>query len=99
MDVPFWSTGVYNGSNVYYAQLSDSSGSFANPTNIGFLQDNTTYDPALVPSPGMVSSTIPTVLPGCNYYVRVVSSNPNTVGSPGDLFCHSRMRYKFEYMY
>lgn len=87
MDVPFWSTGVYNGSNVYYAQLSDSSGSFANPTNIGSLSDNTTYDPALVPSPGMVSSTIPTVPPGCNYYVRVVSSNPNTVGSPWGPFC------------
>ena len=87
IDVPFWSTGVYNSSNIYYAQLSDSSGSFNNPTNIGSLPDNTTYDPALVPSPGMVSGQVPVVPPGCNYYVRVVSSNPNTVGSAWGPFC------------
>ena len=87
MDVPFWSTGVYNPNNIYYAQLSDSSGSFANPTNIGSLPDNTTYDPALVPSPGMVSATIPVVPPGCNYFVRVVSSSPNAVGSAWGPFC------------
>ena len=87
MDVPFWSTGVYNPNNTYLAQLSDSSGSFANPTNIGSLSDNTTYDPALVPSPGSVSSVIPTVPAGCNYYVRVVSSSPNTVGSSWGPFC------------
>jgi len=87
IDVPFWSTGAYNTNNIYIAQLSDSSGSFSSPTNIGSLVDNTTYDPALVPSPGKVSSNIPLVPEGCNYYVRVLSSSPNSYGTAWGPFC------------
>ena len=87
IDVPFWSTGVYNPNNIYTAQLSDSSGSFSSPSTLGTLNDNTTYDPALVPAPGMVSGVIPVVPPGCNYYVRVVSSSPYSIGSEWGPFC------------
>jgi gliding motility-associated-like protein len=87
IDVPFWSTGVYNPNNIYIAQLSDSTGSFSNPSLIGTSNDNTTYDPALVPSPGMVSGSIPVVPPGCGYYVRVLSSSPSAVGLEWGPFC------------
>jgi gliding motility-associated-like protein len=87
IDVPFWSTGVYNPGNVYIAQLSDSTGSFSQPNLVGTSNDNTTYDPALVPSPGMVSGSIPTVPPGCGYYLRVLSSNPNAIGQEWGPFC------------
>ena len=87
IDVPFWSTGVYNPGNVYIAQLSDSTGSFSQPNLVGTSNDNTTYDPALVPSPGMVSGAIPTVPEGCGYYLRVLSSNPNAIGQEWGPFC------------
>ena len=87
IDVPFWSTGVYNPGNVYIAQLSDSTGSFSQPNLVGTSNDNTTYDPSLVPSPGMVSGAIPTVPPGCGYYLRVLSSNPNAIGQEWGPFC------------
>ena len=87
IDVPFWSTGVYSPNNIYIAQLSDSSGSFSNPSIIGTLVDNTTYDPTLVPSPGMVSGSIPLVPEGCGYYIRVLSSSPGTIGQMWGPFC------------
>ncbi len=87
IDVPFWSTGVYNPGNIYITQLSDSAGSFSQPNLVGTSVDNTTYDPALVPSPGMVSGVIPTVPEGCGYYLRVLSSNPNAIGQEWGPFC------------
>lgn len=87
IDVPFWSTGFYNPNNIYIAQLSDSTGSFSQPNLVGTANDNTTYDPALVPSPGMVSGVIPTVPEGCGYYLRVLSSSPNAIGQEWGPFC------------
>ena len=73
--------------NIYIAQLSDSTGSFSQPNLVGTSADNTTYDQALVPSPGMVSGVIPTVPEGCGYYLRVLSSNPNAIGQEWGPFC------------
>ena len=87
IDVPFFSTGVYNPGNVYTAQLSDSLGNFDSPSIIGTFTSNATYDPALGSPPGTVSGIVPTVPPGCNYYIRVVSSNPAAVGSAYGTVC------------
>ncbi len=84
IDVPFNSTGVYNANNVYTAELSDSSGSFANPYIIGSVPDPNAY-PGM--PPGSVSGLIPVVPPGCNYYIRVVSSSPPAIGSVWGPFC------------
>lgn len=88
IDVPFYSTGIYNGNNVYTAQLSDSNGVFSsNPPIIGSVPNSTTYNPALGSPPGTVSGLVPNVPPGCGYYIRVVSSNPSVIGAPWGPFC------------
>ncbi|TND05093.1 MAG: PKD domain-containing protein [Bacteroidetes bacterium] len=88
IDVPFYSTGVYNGNNIYTAQLSDSNGVFSGtPPVVGTFPNSGTYDPALGSPPGSVGGLIPPVPPGCGYYIRVISSNPAVIGSPWGPFC------------
>lgn len=91
IDVPFYSTGVY-ANNTYIAQLSDSNGVFPpNPNVLGSSNDNTTYDPAQGSLPGNVSGLIQPgfhpIPPGCNYYIRVVSTNAPAIGSVYGPFC------------
>ena len=77
IDIPFYAIGVYLSGNTFTAYLSDSSGSFANPTQIGQLPSNQTFDPAIAPYlPGNVSGIVPNVPEGCNYYIRISSTNP-----------------------
>ncbi len=65
--------GTFNGGNVFTAQLSNAAGSFAAPVSIG----STTATGS-----GVIACTIPTSTPtGTGYRVRVVSSNPASVGS------------------
>ncbi len=88
IDIPFYSTGVFNPGNVYTAQLSDSNGVFASsPPVVGTYPSTATYDPSLGSPPGSVSGLVPNVPPGCGYYIRVVSSNPSVIGSPWGPFC------------
>lgn len=73
--VNFTSVGTYTAGNVYTAQLSDASGSFAAPTSIGTL--SSTASGAL-----SIATTIPTgIAAGTGYRVRVVSSSPATTGT------------------
>lgn len=94
IDVPFFSVGVFNPNNVYVCQLSEPDGTFSSsPPIVGSSPDPGTYDPALLPpppTPGNVSGIIPDTEPGCNYYLRVVSSSPNTVGTVWGPFCIQR---------
>ncbi|MBY0424643.1 MAG: T9SS type A sorting domain-containing protein, partial [Cytophagales bacterium] len=69
LDVTASVSGSINGGNVYTAQISDASGSFANPVVIGTLTSG---------SAGLVS--VPSVIPigtpdGYGYRVRVIGSN------------------------
>jgi hypothetical protein len=69
ISVPFTLSGTFNAANTVTAQLSDSSGSFASPVNIGSLTNQT--------SSGTISATIQAgTLSGNKYRVRVISSNP-----------------------
>ncbi len=90
IDVPFYSLGVFL-NNTYIAQLSDSNGLFpANPNVLGFVNDNTTYPPGTIPKgnvPGLVRAQNQPIPPGCNYYIRVISSSPSTIGSVYGPFC------------
>lgn len=88
IDVPFTSTGVFQNNNQYIAQLSGPDGEFAaNPPVIGSSFDDSTYDPALGQDPGTVAGLVPTTEPGCNYYIRVVSTSPVAVGAVWGPFC------------
>ncbi len=65
-------TTVYR-NNVWTAQLSDASGSFASPVTIGTLTDS------LV---GTIAATIPLgTAYGTAYRIRVVGSQPSTIGA------------------
>jgi hypothetical protein len=73
--VPFTVNDPVTTGNIFTAQISDASGSFAAPTNIGTLASTATS--------GTINATIPTGLPaGSGYKVRVNSSAPVQIGSP-----------------
>lgn len=75
LTVPFTVTGTMNVGNIYTAQLSDASGSFAAPTTIGTLNSTGTGAQSLLCS-------IPGGTPAGNgYRIRVNSSNPATTGA------------------
>jgi gliding motility-associated-like protein len=86
IDVPFFSTGAFNNNNTYIAQLSDANGSFANPQVLGTFPSSASFDPLLGSPPGTVSGLIPITPPGCNYYIRVISTSPAVTPSPADYF-------------
>lgn len=70
--VPYSINGVCNVGNVFTAQLSDASGSFASPISIGTISAT---------SSGTITATVPSsVTYGTNYRVRVISSNPVQYG-------------------
>jgi uncharacterized repeat protein (TIGR03803 family) len=71
--VPFTIAGAYDAGNVFTAQLSDASGSFASPLTIGSLSS---------PFVGTINAVIPSnTLPGNAYRIRVVGTNPLVTGS------------------
>ena len=73
VSVPFSLIGSQTSGNVFTAQLSDASGSFASPVAIGTLTSTTS---------GTISATIPVgTSPGTGYRIRVVSSNPVKIGT------------------
>jgi hypothetical protein len=71
VDVTFTATGTFQSGNVFTAQLSDGSGSFATPTPIGILNGTTA---------GTLEATLPaTVANGSGYRIRVAASAPATI--------------------
>jgi len=76
VSVPFTLTGSMNSGNIVTAQLSDASGSFVSPQNIGTLTATTS---------GTVPGTIPAgTATSSNYRIRVVSSSyPITAADNG----------------
>lgn len=74
MRVPFSSTGNFSVANIYSAQLSDSSGSFAAPVFIGTLASNANID--------TITCAIPCgTLTGSGYLIRIIGSAPADTGS------------------
>ena len=73
VSVPFTITGTFTPGNVFTAQLSDASGSFASPVDIGTLSSTTS---------GTVNGIIPLIsTSGTGYRIRVVSSTPVVTGT------------------
>lgn len=72
INIPYTKSGTFNAGNVFSAELSNASGSFASPLVIGSVNDTVS---------GTITSTVP--LPntaGTGYRIRVVSSNPAMSG-------------------
>ncbi|MBI5325050.1 MAG: T9SS type A sorting domain-containing protein [Ignavibacteriae bacterium] len=71
--VPYTLTGTFNPGNTFTAQLSNSSGNFSLPTPIGSVTST---------SSGTITCTIPpSIIPGTGFRIRVVGSNPSTIGT------------------
>jgi N-acetylneuraminic acid mutarotase len=71
-NVSYTALGTYTAGNVFTAQLSNASGSFASPTNVGSVTSVTS---------GGINITLPANLPaGANYRLRIVSSTPVVTG-------------------
>lgn len=78
ISIPFKAQGKYASANIFTAQLSDSSGSFTNPVNIG-------TDTAV--TSGTIPVTFPdSTLAGSNYKIRLISSFPLFTGAPSASF-------------
>lgn len=60
-------TANFANNNTFTAQLSNSSGSFANPTTIGSVNDD---------SSGYIFCTIPSGISGSGFRIRIIASNP-----------------------
>lgn len=76
--VAFTSTDPFT-SNTYTAQLSDASGSFAAPLNIGTLFSDA--------NSGTINFVIPAGTPtGSGYLIRVISNSPAVVGTSSAVF-------------
>jgi len=72
VSVPYTKTGTFVLGNIFTAQLSDATGSFAAPVNIGTLNSTNS---------GTITATIPVATAtGTKYRIRVVANTPNTTG-------------------
>jgi Secretion system C-terminal sorting domain len=72
-NITYGITGTFGGGNVFTAQLSDASGSFGTPTNIGS---------ATTIFAGQITVTIPaSQSAGTQYRIRVVGSAPSVIGT------------------
>lgn len=69
----FTSVGTFSTGNVYTAQLSNSSGSFASPVSLGTLSSTLNTGTINITIPALTSS-------GSGYLIRVVSSSPIITG-------------------
>jgi hypothetical protein len=79
LNIPFTLNATVNAGNVFTAQLSDASGNFGSPVNIGTLTGT---------AAGTINATIPIGTPaGSGYRVRILSSDPVQIGniSPNNL--------------
>lgn len=73
--VNFTATGTYTAGNLFTAEISDASGSFATPTAIGSLSSSASGAQS-------ISCTVPGSLPaGTGYRIRVLSTTPSITGT------------------
>ncbi|MEO8111694.1 MAG: hypothetical protein ABI594_16730 [Ginsengibacter sp.] len=78
MTVTGSATGVYSAGNIFTAQLSNASGSFASPVNIGSV----TANPIGLSQAVSINATLPYPLAnGAGYRVRIVANSPAVTGT------------------
>lgn len=73
--IDFTSTGTFDATNNYVVELSDATGNFTNPIQIGVSTNNTANS-------GTLNFTLPATLEsGSSYSMRIVSTNPVVTGT------------------
>ena len=73
LNVSYTITGNFNSDNIFTVQLSDASGNFGSPVNIGSVASTAS---------GTLVGTLPSGTPaGSGYKIRVVSSDPALTGT------------------
>jgi N-acetylneuraminic acid mutarotase len=73
ISIPFTVIGSFSSNNIFTAQLSNASGSFTNPVNIGTLFSSTS---------GTINAIIPqSTISGSAYRIRVVGIFPSIIGT------------------
>lgn len=78
VQVSYSATGTFNTGNVFTAQLSNASGSFASAVNIGTFNSTTASN---------IAANIPIgSAAGSGYKIRVIASNPATTGLESSAF-------------
>ncbi|MGE5318503.1 MAG: beta strand repeat-containing protein, partial [Chloroflexota bacterium] len=85
VSIPYSISTSFNAGNIFTAQLSNATGSFTSPVNVGTLNST---------NGGSISATIPAATEaGTGYRIRVVSSNPVITGSVNgtDLIINARL--------
>lgn len=75
LQVQFDASGSYNPGNIFTAELSDASGSFAAPISIGNFTSSASGIQTVF---GYAYGAIPA---GTGYRIRVIASNPATIGT------------------
>src|SRR5690606_18147033 len=83
-DISYHVTGTYNSGNIFNVELSDASGSFTTPVNIGSYSGTTN---------SIIKVKLPGHLPdGNGYKVRINSTNPVVTGaiSTASITTHDR---------
>jgi hypothetical protein len=81
--VDFTSTGTFNPGNEFIVQLSNSSGSFSSPTDIGSLDSTSSVGTSISNS---INFSIPGGLTSGTYSIRVISTSPSITGSTSSSF-------------
>ncbi|WP_165917299.1 CARDB domain-containing protein [Flaviaesturariibacter aridisoli] len=77
LNIPYTADGVFDGANVFSAELSSANGSFGSPVTIGSVQATAS---------GTISATLPSgAVTGNGYRIRVVASNPVVTGPDNGL--------------
>lgn len=85
VEVPFTTAFDFNLGNIFTAQLSNENGDFSSPIDIGSVEAITS---------GVISAIIPDGIPTSNNYkIRVVSSDPDTIGSFRSIIIHDSTLY------
>lgn len=85
VEVPFTTAFDFNLGNIFTAQLINENGDFSSPIDIGSVEAITS---------GVISAIIPDGIPTSNNYkIRVVSSDPDTIGSFRSIIIHDSTLY------
>jgi len=88
--VTFTANGTYNSGNIFYIEISDASGAFTSPQQIGAINESTAgtkTQNCIIPN---------TLAPSTDYKIRVRSTDPALTSDGADFVVHPFPKIKLE---